>query len=147
MSAGRLCKRVVATARPEESVWTAARRMTEYEVGSLVVLDTRGGEQAVGVVTDRDIVTRCIAASLDPLTTHLSAVMTAPVQSISHRTPIEDAITRMAKASTRRLVVTGDDHRVVGILSLDDVLDLLVDETAAIGRLLGGQKPHVPVFG
>ena len=44
-------------------------------------------------------------------------------------------------------VVTGDDDRVVGILSLDDVLDLLVEETAAIGRLLEQQRPHVPVWG
>jgi CBS domain-containing protein len=147
MSAGRLCKRILATAKPAETIWDAARRMAQYDVGSLVVLDAKEGDQAVGIITDRDIAVRCVADSLDPRETHVSHIMTTPVQTINHRTPIEDAIDRMAKASTRRLVVTGDDERVVGILSMDDVLELLVEETAAIGRLLEQQRPHVPVWG
>jgi CBS domain-containing protein len=121
--------------------------MAQYDVGSLVVLDAKNGDQAVGILTDRDITVRCVADSLDPAETHVSQIMSSPVQTINHRVPIEDAIDRMAKVSTRRLVVTGDDDRVVGILALDDVLELLVEETAAIGRLLGQQHPHVPVWG
>jgi CBS domain-containing protein len=138
---------VLATAKPEESVWDAARRMAEYEVGTLVVLDAHGGEHAVGILTDRDIVIRCLARSLDPRETHVAQVMTSPAHAVSQRTPIEDAIAKMGDAATRRLVVTGDDERVVGILSLDDVLELLVAETSAIGRLLDAQKPHVALWG
>ncbi|HEU5261780.1 MAG TPA: CBS domain-containing protein [Gemmatimonadales bacterium] len=145
MSAGRICSRVIATASPDESIRAAARRMAEYDVGTLVVLEGDGVSRAIGVVTDRDIVIRCVGTKLDPDLTPVSALMTAPAQSVSEHTPIEDAISRMASAGTRRLVVTGDGERVVGILSLDDVLDLLIEETGAIGRLLEKQKPRIPV--
>jgi signal-transduction protein with cAMP-binding, CBS, and nucleotidyltransferase domain len=71
--------------------------------------------------------------------------MTAQVQSIDQEAPIEDALSRMASAGTRRLVVTGDGHAVLGILSLDDVLDLRTQEAVSIGRLLEKQKPRIPV--
>jgi CBS domain-containing protein len=57
---------------------------------------------------------------------------------------MEDAVAIMARTGTRRLVVLGEDNLVVGLLSLDDVLDVLVDETGAIGRLLEQQKPRIP---
>ncbi len=145
MSAGRICSRVIATAAPDESIRAAARRMAEYDVGTLVVLEGDGGSRAIGVVTDRDIAIRCVARKLDPDQTRVSALMTAPAQSVSEHATIEDAISRMASAGTRRVVVTGDGDRVVGILSLDDVLDLLIEETGAIGRLLEKQKPRIPV--
>lgn len=51
---------------------------------------------------------------------------------------------RMARADIRHLVVLGEDNNVAGLLSLDDVLHVMVGETAAIGRLLERQKPRVP---
>jgi CBS domain-containing protein len=112
-------------------------------VGTVVVVNG-GANQAVGIVTDRDIVIRCVAERIDPETTPVSEVMTAPVQSVDEQTPIQEAITRMAIAGRRRLIVTGAADRVVGILSLDDVLDLLIEEIGPIGRLLAKQQPHLP---
>ena|SRR3990172_556711 len=145
MSAGRICSRVMATAWPTETVRVAAQRMAENDVGTLVVLEPDGASRAVGIVTDRDIAVRCVARSLDPGKTRVSTIMTAQVQSIDQEVPVEDALSRMASAGTRRLVVTGDGHAVLGILSLDDVLDLRTQEAASIGRLLEKQKPHIPV--
>jgi CBS domain-containing protein len=144
MSVGKICSRVLATASPDESVRAAARRMAEYEVGDLVVLDVDRHSRAIGIVTDRDIVIRCIAATLDPDQTRVADVMTAPAQAVSETMSIENALSKMANAGTRRLVVTGDGERVLGILSVDDVLDLITEETGAIGRLLERQKPHIP---
>jgi CBS domain-containing protein len=144
MSAGRVCTRVIATASPDESIGAAARRMEEYDVGSLVVVGGDRYSRPIGIVTDRDIVVRGVAKKLDTEETRVSDVMTAPVQAVGEHMPIEEAISRMAVAGTRRVVVTGDGDRVLGILSLDDVLDLLVEETRAIGRLLEKQKPRIP---
>jgi CBS domain-containing protein len=143
MSAGRLCSRVVATASPDETIGAAARRMAEYDVGTIVVLEG-DRHRAVGILTDRDIAIRGVARKVDPEATPVSALMTAPVQSIGEHTPIEQALSRMAIAGARRLVVTDEADRVVGILSLDDVLDLLVQETGTIGRLLEKQQPRIP---
>ena len=61
MSAGGICSRIIATASPDESIRAAARRMAEYDVGTLVVLKENRGCHAVGVITDRDIAIRCVA--------------------------------------------------------------------------------------
>ena len=143
MSAGRICSRVVVTARPNETVREAARRMADNDVGSLVVVAVDGVTRAVGIITDRDIAIRCVAGNRHPDETLVSEVMSAPVQSVDQDTPIEDALSHMASVATRRLVVTGAGKEAVGILSVDDVLDLLIEETGEIGRLLHKQAPHL----
>ena len=143
MSAGRICSRVVVTALPGELVGVAARRMAEHDVGTLVVIKDKVSREAVGIVTDRDIAIRCVAGGLDPEQALVSTIMTTPVRAIDEDMPIEDAITRMAEAKARRLIVTGKVGELVGILSLDDVLGLVADEWAPIGRLLENQEPHV----
>ena len=144
MSVGRVCSRVVATATPEESARVAARRMAEHDVGTLVVVEPDGLSRAVGIVTDRDLVVRCVAGTRDPESTKVGELMTAPAHCIDEDTPIEEAVRQMAAAGTRRLVVTGAGQRMVGILSLDDVLELIIGETTSIGRLLQKQRPSIP---
>jgi CBS domain-containing protein len=144
MSAGRICSRVVATALPDEWVRVAANRMAAHEVGTLVVVNAKNSHEVVGIVTDRDIAVRCVAAGLNPDQTPVSAIMTEPVRAIDQNMPIEHAILRMAEAGARRLVVTDKNDELVGILSLDDVVGLLAEEMAPIGRLLSRQEPHVP---
>ena len=134
MSAGRICVRTVQVASPQESVRDAARRMREADVGTLIVVDAE--RRPLGVVTDRDVVLRCVAEGRDPDATAVAAVMTGPAACVGEATAIEEALRRMAAASARRLVVTDDEGRLAGILALDDVLDLLIEESEAIGRLL-----------
>lgn len=144
MSVGRICSRVLATASPRETVRVAAERMAEFEVGTLVVLDAAGSGRPAGLVTDRDIVTRCVAERLDPAATPVERAMSTPVRTVDEHAPIEEAATQMATDGTRRLVVTGDGGRVVGIISLDDLLDGLAIQLGAIGRLLAEQRPAMP---
>lgn len=145
MTAGTACNRVVVTAVPTETVRTGARRMAERDVGTLVVLvDT--GTRAAGIVTDRDIALRAVAAGLDPEQTPLATIMTHPVRTVDEGIPIEEAVREMARGATRRLVVTGAGNVIVGILSLDDVLDLLVAEFSSLGRLIERQGGGVPTY-
>ena len=134
MSAGAICVRSVHVASPDESVKAVARRMAEANVGTVVVLGEH--DRPLGVVTDRDIVLRCVARDRDPDATEVAEVMTAPVNCVYESTSIESALERMAGARTRRLAVVNDDERLVGILALDDVLDLLTEELAPVGKLL-----------
>jgi CBS domain-containing protein len=135
MSAGRICIREVHLARADESLRDAARRMAEEEVGTLFVLDPE--KRPRGVLTDRDVAIRCVAEGRDPVHTPVSAVMSKPVVSVHESTPIEDALAKMAAHHIRRIAIVGDGGALVGILALDDVLDLLVEETATIGNILG----------
>jgi CBS domain-containing protein len=134
MSVGRICTRSVSIATPEESVAAGARRMAEHDVGTLVVLDEKGSP--AGILTDRDVVLRVVAKGLDPGSTPLDQVMSRPVVCAHESTPLEDGLARMAGCRKRRLVVTGEEGRLVGVLALDDVLDLLAEEAQTIGRLL-----------
>jgi CBS domain-containing protein len=134
----------MATASPDESIRAAAARMAEYDVGTLVVLKENRGSHAVGVITDRDIATRCVAEKRDPDDARVSEIMTKPVVSVNDHMSIEEALEKMADAGTRRLIVTGEGGRVAGILTLDDVLGLITRETAAIKVLLDKQQPKVP---
>jgi len=130
----------MASVSSQETILAAAQRMSSNDVGTLVVLDGSGAVEAIGILTDRDIVLRCVATGLDPARTKVGAMMTRPVHTVSEQAPVEEAIRLMDQVGTRRLVVLGESQRPVGVLSLDDLLDLLAEEAGAIGRLLGKQQ-------
>jgi CBS domain-containing protein len=140
MSAGALCVRSVHVASPGESVLEAAQRMREAGVGTLVVLDDK--RRPVGMLTDRDVAVRVVAERRDPGATKVAEAMTSPVQAVHESTPIEDAVARMEGAAIRRVAVTDADGRLVGILALDDVLELIAEEVTRIGRLVARRAPR-----
>jgi CBS domain-containing protein len=135
MSVGRICTRVVVTATSQEPVAGIARRMEEYDVGTAVVVDE--SKVPLAIVTDRDVTLRCVARGLDPAKTPLSVIMTREVRTVDESTPLEQALRTMAGAGTRRLVVTGAGGKLVGVLSVDDVVLLLAEEAESLGRILG----------
>jgi CBS domain-containing protein len=147
MVAGTLCRRKIATASPEQTLRAAASRMEEDDVGTLVVVDPHDTDRALGILTDRDLALRSVANGLSPERTLVSEVMSSPVHTIDASAPLEYALTEIAAAATRRLVVTasGTGGRVIGILSLDDLLALLCEQAAALGTLLQKQRPLIGI--
>jgi len=143
MIAGTLCRRRVATVWPGETAAVAARRMEDDEVGTLVVVEPHDTSRAVGMLTDRDLALRCVARGLVPEETSVSQIMTSPVHTIDENAPIEFALSEMASAASRRLVVTGKGDTLVGILSLDDLLGLFCDQAASLSMLLQKQRPLI----
>lgn len=131
--------REVVVAAPTDSVRDVAALMAEREVGTVVVVDAE--RRPLGVLTDRDVTVRCVARERDPDATPVSALMTAPMISVRESTPIETALERMEGIYARRLAVVDGDGRLAGILTLDDVLELLVEEAGSIGRLLAQRSP------
>lgn len=137
---GRICQRDVDTADAPEPVRYAAERMHQRSVGSLVVLDEL--KRPIGVVTDRDLVTRVMATGLDPETTTVREVMTSAPTTISEDEPIEMALKKMRQVTCRRLPVVDTRGALVGLVSVDDVISLLVEEFADIGALLERETPR-----
>ena len=102
----------------EETVAAAARLLSRHNIGALPV--TTGSGRLVGMITDRDITVRCVAANFDPNVTRVRTVMsTGPVTADPALSPLEAART-MAKKQVRRLPVT-KDGRLVGMLSQGDL--------------------------
>jgi CBS domain-containing protein len=139
MSVGRICVREVDLAESGESVHVAAKRMHARNVGTLVVVNER--QEPIGILTDRDLALRVVGAAKDPCTTVVSEVMTGHPATLPEDAPIESALTAMREGPRRRLLVVDGDNKLVGLLSLDDVLELLSEEFGQIGELLRRESP------
>jgi len=113
--------------------------MHDRKVGTLVVLND--DRVPVGIVTDRDLTVRVLAEGRDGTQTAVAEVMTSSPKTVSEGTPIEDALGLMRVGSFRRVPVLDADGRLAGLLSLDDILDLLAEEFQDIGRLLRQEQP------
>jgi len=85
---------------------------------------------------------RVLAESRNASQTTVGDVMSRLPHTVNEETPIEDAMGIMRDGPYRRLPVVGHDGRLVGILSLDDILDLLAEEFGEIGRLLRKESPQ-----
>lgn len=126
MNAYEACQKSVVTVRGQEELATAAWMMRERNVGCLVVVEPAGtgGWSAVGLITDRDIVTNVIARDCDPRTVVTEDVMSRAV-TVWSNSLIEDVLIRMRESGVRRMVVIDQSQRMVGILSRDDIFEHL----------------------
>ncbi len=99
--------------RPEDTVSQAATLMKQEDCGAIPVVSDEG--KLVGIITDRDIVVRAVAAGKDPRTTPVSAVMSADPSTLTPDADVEQAEKLMAHRQVRRLPVVEDGH-LVGIV-------------------------------
>ena len=103
---------------PEESAAVAARTLTHYNIGALPVCG--GDGRLCGVLTDRDIVTRCLAAGQQPEKTLVRSIMTNNVVSVRPDMDLGVAASLMAKRQVRRLPVV-ENGNLCGMISLGDL--------------------------
>ena len=114
--------------RPDVTVQEAAQQMKASQVGSLLV---HGGEEAMGILTDRDITTRAVAEGRDPTTTTVREIMTPDIIWCREDADVTSAINLMKENHIRHLAV-GDAHQnLVGIVSLYALALRTGDETLA----------------
>ncbi len=136
MTIGRICSRQVATANADETLRVAAERMWQCNVGSLVVVDE--DQAPLGILTDRDIVVRGMTSDedLDPRGFLVGTIMTRDPATVSRDASIEDAVSLMRAGQFRRLVVVSPHGKVVGVVTVDDVMSLLAEEIRDVGGLV-----------
>src|SRR5690606_34509310 len=103
---------------PNQTLADAARKMRDADVGSLPVVEDA---KLIGMVTDRDIVIRCVAEGADPKATPVSEAVSDDVVHCVVDQTVEDASKIMAAAKVRRLPVIDHDRRLVGIVALGDI--------------------------
>ena len=139
MSIGSICNRTVETARAGETALEVARRLTARRVGSVVVVDDQS--RPMGILSDRDIVTRLVAAGRDPAKTPVTEIMTPMPTTVLEGTSIEAALGHMRIGRLRRLPVVNGMDQLVGMVTLDDILRLLAEELKTIEGLLDSEMP------
>jgi CBS domain-containing protein len=108
----------VTWVEPDTPVETLAILMREHDIGAIPIGEN---DRLVGMVTDRDIVCRCMAARLDPRTATARDVMTEGIIFCLDRQELDDAARVMEMKKVRRLPVINDKKRMIGMLSLGDV--------------------------
>ena len=101
-----------------EPVSAAARLLKRHNIGALPVCDDSG--RLRGILTDRDIVTRCVAADADPKDTKVSEIMSRGIITASPFDELDQAVRLMAGDQVRRLPIT-DNGRLVGMITLCDM--------------------------
>jgi CBS domain-containing protein len=103
---------------PEASIYEAAEKMSHLDIGPLPVCD---GERLVGMLTDRDITVRAVAAGRDPRMTHVRDIMTPDVVYGFEDQDVQDAARLMAQYQIRRLPVLNHSKQLVGMVALGDL--------------------------
>ena len=139
MTVGRICIREVELATPEETVQVAANRMNARNVGTLVVLDRES--HPIGILTDRDLAVRVVGQGLNVFETLVADVSSPAPDTVFEDAPIESALAQMRVKAIRRLPVVDVDGKLVGLVSLDDILELLCEEFEDIGKLVRREGP------
>ena len=123
----------VATAQPDSTLEEVASMMKAEDTGAIPVLDE---DELVGIITDRDIVVRCIAEGRDATETNVEDILTEDLATIEPDADVEEAARLMSERQIRRLPVV-EDGVLVGVVSLGDIAIKEVDEEPASAALEG----------
>jgi CBS domain-containing protein len=140
MNIDRIYSRNIVGAPRSSSLEEAAGLMRQYHVGALVVTDDAPcTDRAIGIVTDRDFVVRGLADGIAATLT-IGELATGALFSIAEHADIHEAMETMRTEGVRRLLVTGDGGAIVGIVSLDDVVDALAAELSSLAGVIRGER-------
>jgi CBS domain-containing protein len=143
MPIGEICSREVVFVRRDESIVQAAQLMREHHVGDVIVVDEHDGvRMPAGILTDRDIVVEIIAKGVDPGAVSVADAMSAEVTTVRESDGIYETIEHMREKGVRRLPVVNTKGALVGLVSLDDLLDLLGDEIGSLAKLVSREQKH-----
>ena len=136
MPIGEFCNREVVFATREASIPEAAQFMRKYHVGDLVVVDEVDGKRVpVGIVTDRDMVIEIISQSLDFNEFSVGDIMSPQLVSVLETEGVFETIRLMRTKGIRRIPVVNQEGGLEGIVSADDILDLLAEEMAELAKV------------
>lgn len=143
VNAGDICTRIVKVAYPSMTVGDAARLMRERHVGCVVVVDEGLPSERVvaGMLTDRDI-TLSVAAGQDPHSTRVADIMSRNIAAAREEDSLLDLLSTMRRTAVRRIPVTGPSGNLVGVVTLDDVLEVLAQQMQAFVMAANAASRH-----
>jgi CBS domain-containing protein len=142
MPIGDVCVRDVAIGSKDMTVQDAAQLMRRLHVGNVVVAEDRPGgrKTPVGIVTDRDIVVSVVATALDPAVYTLGDVVTEALVIAREDDGIFESLQRMRVHAVRRMPVVDREGGLVGIISVDDLIQLLSEEMSQLAKLISREQ-------
>lgn len=131
---------VVAVVEPETTALTVAQLMRQHHIGALVVVDAQEKTRPIGIVTDRDLVLSLMAEGLDPTLFTAGDIMSIELVVANADLDATDAVQLMRTQRVRRLVLVDDQGALAGIVTMEDVLELLTRELANLAAGVIGAR-------
>lgn len=128
----------IASLPPEATTAQAAKLMREEDVGAILALGPE--DKPLGILTDRDLVLRVVALNRDPAQVKLQDVMSKHPCTVHGKEPVMLAARRMADKGVRRLLVVDEGGSVIGVLSVDDLLTVLISELSNVCTVMVGSS-------
>ncbi len=141
MTIGELCNREVVVVNKGENALEAAKLMRQYHVGDVVVVEDKDDRKVpAGILTDRDIAIELVAEQVDPESVTVEDVMSDQLLTVNESDELLDTMEQMRDKGVRRAPVVGKDGELVGILTLDDMLDILAEALKDLVLLTGREQ-------
>ena len=126
MSVLELCDREIAAVGMESTVADAIHKMLDHHVGAVAIVDDE--YRVAGIFTERDVLRKMSLSKLDPRATSIRELMTTPVEMATRDTGAGEALSIMLERHFRHLPVADDNGRLLGILSIRNLLEWRVDD-------------------
>lgn len=141
MSVANICRRNVVCVQPDMSVREAAALMRAEHVGTLIVTEKDGGHgRPLGILTDRDIVVEVVAAEIDPDAVRVGEAMSGDPLTVTEQDDVLQVVGLMRARRVRRVPVLDAGGAVVGVLSIDDLLDALSEALSDLAWLAQSER-------
>ena len=141
MSVGEFCNREVIVMGPDEPARAAARLMREHHVGDVLVVEERNGRRLpLGIVTDRDLVIEILATDSDPDQFRVADIMTAELLTAREGDDTMETLQQMRNAGVRRMPVVDADGGLVGIITVDDYINVFAEQMEDLVRLVSREQ-------
>jgi CBS domain-containing protein len=141
MPIGDICIRNVVTAPPDTTIQEAARLMRINHTGDLLITPSdRHTRAPFGILTDRDIVVAVVALGLDPTVLTAGDVMSQELETVREDAGILETVRRMSAAGVRRMPVVTRQGALAGIVTHDDLIQLLADEMGELATLIAREQ-------
>ena len=141
MLTGEYCNREVTIIGRGDSITKAAKLMRAQHVGNVLVVDIVNGERTpIGILTDRDIVIKVLAEDLDINVIALEDIISFKLETVQESDDLMSTIKRMRLYGIRRIPVVNSRGGLIGVLAVDDILDVITEQLMDIDQLIVNEQ-------
>lgn len=141
MTAGEFCNRDVVIVEATDSLRSAIQLMRAQHAGDVVVVEpVAGANTPIGILTDRDLVLEVLAQDIDIDSVSVGDVMSDQLVTVTEDSGLDDTLDVMRAHGIRRLPVIDRSGNLQGIISIDDVLEVLADQVQKLAILIKNEQ-------
>lgn len=147
MNVGKACNIKPVTADSDNDIIEAARLMRKHHVGTLIITEGGAGKsRPLGIITDRDLVVEVLPRDMNLHSIKLGEVMSGCPLTAREDDDLYDTLERMWLKGVRRVPVVDDKGNLTGVLSTDDVLEVLAKELSGVIKLFERERGSEEMF-